>query len=367
MARLRGTGDGVGSGFRARGESPAAATSGGGATGYTFRSGAFAHVLNFVTMVAPLDLTVLLQGESGTGKSRLAQLIHSQSPRRAKDCARIDLGFGDDSLIDSKLFGHVRGSFTGAISAREGCFHATRGGTVFLDELGKASLSIQKRLLWVIEYREITPVGVDRPLRVDVRMVAATSVPLADLVARDLFLADLDHRIGALRIVLPTLRDHREDIPHLVAQMLTRFAPHYGYPDLRPPSVDQALMAVIAGAPLTGNIRELESIVTGLLVYARGERTVTLAHRTNYLEEMLPLGPTSVAVARAIPQAAARNTSVGRRPARPRKRRVSDLELEEALRANDGNKTTAAKQLDIDRTTVVRRTAGHPKHHDPGT
>lgn len=220
---------------------------------------------------------VLLEGESGTGKTYFARYLHEHSPRASGPFESVVLPTLDDNLAPSELFGHVRGAYTDARQHRPGRFVSANGGTLFLDEIGKASLKLQAKLLHAVEYREIWPVGSDRSVRVDVRLIAATNVPLEELVAEGEFLPDLVPRLSAFRVRLPALRERREDIPALVEQFVALRSPQYGY-GAQLPSVDAGLMALLTEAEWPNNLRELDATVQRLLVHAEGADTLTSKH-----------------------------------------------------------------------------------------
>jgi DNA-binding NtrC family response regulator len=183
----------------------------------------------------------------------------------------------DDNLAASDLFGHVRGAYTDARQNRSGCFSSASGGTLFLDEIGKASASVQRKLLHAIERREIWPVGSDRPIRIDVRLVAATNVPLVELVASAGFLPDLLARLSAFRVRIPSLRERAGDIPALVDQFLDARATQCGYA-AGPPSMETRLLRLLQAAEWPNNLRQLDATVQRLLINADGARVLTLEH-----------------------------------------------------------------------------------------
>jgi DNA-binding NtrC family response regulator len=222
-------------------------------------------------------MALLLEGESGTGKSYLARRVHEWSPRAARSFSAVSLAELDDAIASSDLFGHVAGAFTDARHSRAGHFQTANGGTLFLDEIGKASPSVQKKLLGVIETGEFRPVGSDRSVRVDVRLVFAHNVPIASLVERGTFLPDLYARISTFQVEIPPLRERPEDIPALVQHFLARYAPRCGYPD-GPPRVAPSLMDALAHAPWQLNVRELEGAVQLLLVEGAGSAELTLEY-----------------------------------------------------------------------------------------
>lgn len=220
--------------------------------------------------------TILIEGESGTGKTWLAHRIHEMSPRGKAQYRKCVLSALDDALASDELFGHVPGAFTGARESRAGVFVSASGGTVFLDEIGKASLPVQQKLLDAIESHVIVQLGSDRPLNVDVRVIAATNVPLLQLVHEKKFLPDLYARLKTFRIVLPPLRDRAIDIPFLVKQYVAVRAADCGYESV--PEVDGELMAALVRAKWRENLRELEAAVHRLLVEAEGASVLTLRH-----------------------------------------------------------------------------------------
>jgi DNA-binding NtrC family response regulator len=237
---------------------------------------AFRRILRKIERYARFDIPVLLEGESGTGKTILARYLHDRSDRAAREFLPLDLGALDDELAGSALFGHIKGSYTGAAANRSGLFAEAHGGTVFLDEIGKASASVQRRLLRVVDSGELTPVGGNRAMRVNVRVVSATNIPLDALVESGRFLPDLAARIRACTIILPPLREHREDIPALVRHFVVQLAPRTRY--ARTPAVDDRLMLALTRAPWRDNVRGLAFAVQRLLIEAHPSRVLRLQH-----------------------------------------------------------------------------------------
>jgi len=236
--------------------------------------------LHSIESFAPFeDATVLIEGESGTGKSFAARLLHQCSPRAREIFHPLTLSTLDDNIAASDLFGHLSGSYTDARQNRPGHFVTANRGTLFLDEIGKASAAVQRKLLHAIEHKEITPVGADRAVRLDVRLVAATNIPLETLIARGTMLEDLAARIMHFRVRLPALRERRKDIPALVRQFVGLRAATYGHP-LRPPKVHPDLMEALCGAKWPYNLRELDGVMRRLMVEAAvdGKNELSLKH-----------------------------------------------------------------------------------------
>ena len=228
------------------------------------RSRAMNAVFRVVEKVAPTDSTILIYGESGTGKELVARAIHDKSRRSEGRFVSINCGALPESLLESELFGHVKGSFTGAVRDKEGLFSVARGGTFFLDEVGETSASIQVKLLRVLQEREIVPVGGTKPLRVDVRLIAATNADLTQLVRSGKFRADLYYRLNVIPIVVPPLRERKEDIPLLIEHFLERYSGGHK-------KISDEAMEVILGYDWPGNVRELENIIERAVILQEGD------------------------------------------------------------------------------------------------
>jgi two-component system, NtrC family, response regulator HupR/HoxA len=222
------------------------------------------EVAKLVEKVARSHATTLIHGESGTGKELVARAIHYHGPRAKKPFVVQNCSAFNDNLLESALFGHVRGAFTGAVKDQRGLFEAADGGTFFLDEIGDMSAALQVKLLRVLQEGTLTPVGGTKPLKVDVRVVAASHKDLAAMVARREFREDLFYRINVLKISLPALRDRRSDIPLLVRHFLRKHLPA----QRALPRITPAAMAVLMSYPWPGNIRELENEIERMLVLA---------------------------------------------------------------------------------------------------
>jgi DNA-binding NtrC family response regulator len=252
------------------------------------RSKTFNFALHQVARFAGDDsITIIFEGESGTGKNWLARLAHQLSRRSARDLHEKSLANIVDSLASSELFGHVQGAYTDARSSRPGAFQSANHSTLFIDEIGKASLSVQGLLLRAVEERVIFPVGADRPVKVDVRLLAATNVSLHSLVDQERFLPDLYARLGPFRIHLPPLRERREDIPDLARYFLSQHALRRGY-SVGLPTIHPALMTALAGAHWKYNLRELDGTMHRLIVEADSSAELTLDHCVEDLEYLRP-------------------------------------------------------------------------------
>jgi len=227
----------------------------------------FRAVLDLINKVAPVDSAVLLRGETGTGKEVIAQAIHDASPRRNNRFVAINCAAIPAALLESELFGHERGAFTGAVSQRLGRFQSADRGTIFLDEIGDLPLELQPKLLRVLQEQEVEPLGGTRPVRVNVRVIAATNQDLEAMVEERKFRADLYYRLNIFPINLPSLREREEDIPLLVAHFVRKFSERVGKSiDCVPDEVMEALQR----HHWPGNIRELQNFIERSLIMATG-------------------------------------------------------------------------------------------------
>jgi formate hydrogenlyase transcriptional activator len=230
-------------------------------------SPALLAMLRKVDQVAPLDSSVLVLGETGTGKELIARAIHNRSARRDRPLVKVNCSAISAGLVESELFGHVKGAFTGALERRVGRFELADGGTIFLDEIGDLPLETQVKLLRVLQEREFEPVGSSRTVRVDVRVIAATNRDLPEALRTGRFRADLFYRLSVFPIEVPPLRERRADIPQLVTFLLARFARRFGK---RAASVSAATMERLASYPWPGNIRELQNVIERAVVLGDG-------------------------------------------------------------------------------------------------
>ena len=305
---------------------------------FVARSTAFSRALERLEAFAEFDDTVLIEGESGTGKTQLARHVHARSARATKSYSSISLAELDDSLASSELFGHVSGAFTGAHGHRPGLFVAASGGTLFLDEIGKASATVQRKLLHAIERKEVRPVGADRTVRADVRLVAATNVPLVELVLAGSFLPDLMSRVAFLRVRIPPLRERRADLPELVRAAIESLAAGYGYGTA--PDVAPELMAALCAAEWPGNLRELDATIRVLLISARRR-----------------VGSANVLTLDACVEDLAYLHTIADRGARA----LTSERVREALGQSGGKVAPAARRLGVSRATLHRHLAGAPE------
>lgn len=290
------------------------------------KSAAMKKVQELIEMVAPTDATVLITGESGTGKEVVARAIHAASPRRYMPMVTIHCGALTETLLESELFGHERGAFTGAQYRKKGKFEVADGGTVFLDEISDISLKTQSDLLRVLQEKEIVRVGGNQPIKVDFRCIAATNKNLEGLVKGGTFRPDLYYRLHVFCIDLPPLRDRREDIPLLVNHFLNKFCMATSRPV---PQVSQEAMELLMSHEWPGNVRELENAVERALVVGRGPEIKATDFSFRFQTEPVPAGRTLSDVERA--------------------------HIERILRETDNNLSKAARILDIDRTTLYNK------------
>lgn len=232
------------------------------------RSAAMQDVMNLVSRVAPTPSTVLITGESGVGKEVVARAIHHFSEFRERVFLPVNCGAIPENLLESQLFGHLRGAFTGATSNQEGLFQRARGGTIFLDEIGDLPLNLQVKLLRAIEAKEILPVGATTPIHVEVRVIAATNRDLGVLVEEGRFRDDLYYRLNVVNIEIPPLRERREDIPPLVDYFTHRLNR-----DLKKnyKGAESTTMKLLLSLPWKGNVRELANVIEHAMILGEGE------------------------------------------------------------------------------------------------
>jgi transcriptional regulator with GAF, ATPase, and Fis domain len=253
-------------------------------------------VMERVELVAPSDAPVLIFGETGTGKELVARAIHNRSPRRNGPFDRVNCGAIPPELIDSQLFGHERGAFTGAVESRRGWFERADGGTLFLDEIGELPLAAQVRMLRILQDGWMERVGGEEAINVDVRIIAATHRDLAAMVAEGQFRQDLWYRIAVFPVVLPPLRERREDIARLAEHFAQRAATRFGLSPASPTAED---LALLASYPWPGNVRELGAVIDRAAILGNGKRLeVAKALGLDAATSVAPRETAAVAVSR---------------------------------------------------------------------
>jgi len=290
------------------------------------KSPAMKKVMELIEMVAPTEATVLITGESGTGKEVVARAIHAAGPRRYMPMVTLHCGALTETLLESELFGHEKGAFTGAQYRKKGKFEVADGGTIFLDEISDISLKTQTDLLRVLQEKEIVRVGGNQPIKVDFRAIAATNKNLETLVKAGSFRPDLYYRLHVFCIDLPPLRDRREDIPLLVGHFLNKFCMATSR---QVPAITQEAMEVLMRHDWPGNVRELENAVERALVVGRGSEIRPSDFSFQFDGDAPKAGRTLEDVER--------------------------VHIERILRETQHNLSRAARILDIDRTTLYNK------------
>ena len=294
------------------------------------RSHAIRDVLARVVKIAPTDAIVLITGESGTGKELIARAVHANSKRDNRPFVTVNCAAITETLLESELFGHGKGAFTGAISARKGLFEEADGGTFFFDEIAETTVSFQAKLLRAIQEGEIRRIGENKPIKVDIRVIAATNVELSRAVEERRFRQDLYYRLNVARFHLPPLRERREDIPLLVEFFLDK----YNRKMSKRAAMGEDVLESMVGYEYPGNIRELENMVEQAVALSTGD-VITM-------DDVMPQAPKRA------------SRSAGKTLADI----VDDAEreaVETALRAFDGSRERAAEALNISATTLWRK------------
>jgi DNA-binding NtrC family response regulator len=303
-----------------------------GLPGVIAQSPAMHAVLDLVERVAPTDATLLIQGESGTGKEVIAKAVHHASARAARPFVAVNCGAVPETLLESELFGYMRGAFTGAVASKLGLFEEADGGTLFLDEIAEMPAALQVKLLRVLQSGEVRRLGATQAATIDVRVIAATNGNLGALISQGTFREDLFYRLNVIQVVLPPLRDRREDIPALAEHFLTRTAGKLGRELRLSPGTLERLLRY----PWPGNVRELENAI---------ERAAILA-RSDVLE------PDD------LPPHVAAGLQLGPSPALPRQTTLAETErvhILQTLERFGRNHSGAAEALGIGRTTLWRK------------
>jgi two-component system response regulator AtoC len=294
------------------------------------RSPAMQQLFDMISLVADSSATVLIQGESGTGKELVAKTIHQLSPRRDKPFVVVDCGSLPETLLESELFGHVKGAFTGAVRHKPGLFEEADGGTIFLDEIADTTSAFQGKLLRVLQEGEIKRVGGNRPMKVNARVVSATNKDLAEMVKMKRFRQDLYYRLAVLPLEVPPLRERREDIPLLVEHFVQQSCARHGQP-MR--SVPAQLLNGLREAPWPGNVRELQHYIERAVVTTKG---AVLS-----CTDVVALGLKAAADLRSVSKGA--------------KQHAEKARIIEALTDSKGSRVEAAKILKISRAGLYNK------------
>ncbi len=300
------------------------------------RTAGMLGVYKQIAFAADSTAPVLILGESGTGKELVARAVHANGRRASRPFVALNCGAVPETLLESELFGHARGAFTGAIGDRKGIFEQASGGTVFLDEIGETSLALQVRLLRAIEEGEVRPVGGNRAMQVDARVISATNRNLADEVSEQRFRQDLYYRLSVIVITVPPLRERRADIPLLVERFLQSAGARAG----RPVDVSPAALDALVGYDWPGNVRELENTIERAVLFSRSAA--------------IDVADLPEAVGRSSVSADLHQRVFADLPS------LDELErryLAHVLQAVGGNRTRAAEVLGIDRRTLYRMAA----------
>ena len=312
-------------------------------------SRALKDVLDKMRLVAPSRATILIEGESGTGKELIAQAIHQASPRARSPFVAVHCAALSENLLESEIFGHERGSFTGATERRVGRFESADGGTLFLDEIGEISASTQVKLLRFLETKSIERVGGSKPIDLDVRLVAATNRNLEQLSRDGKFRDDLFFRLNVVRLMMPPLRERTEDIPLLLAHFIKIFSAENGVPAL---TVETGALRTLQAYPWPGNIRELRNFCENAVVMRRG------GSLTEYdLEPKFRSQPPLVTTLESSGPTASTAAGGGSFSVEENEKRL----LREALHKSRGNRTKAAELMGISRRTLHRKIAEWPE------
>ena len=297
-------------------------------------SPAMLEVLALVDRAGPSSATVLIQGESGTGKEVVAKRLHYTSPRVGRPFLAVNCKAFAAGVLESELFGHEKGAFTGAESRRLGCFERASGGTLFLDEIGEVDTAFQAKLLRVLQEGEVLPVGAEAPRPVDVRVVAATNRDLRQEIAAGRFREDLFYRLNVIPVLLPPLRQRPEDVLPLARFFLRRQEESGGLPR----SLSSAAESALRTHAWPGNVRELENVVERAVVLARGE----------------VIGPEDLLLEASAPGAAEGVLDTGQGTLQEGIDRWTEERIRRALAHHGGKRAAAARELGIDRTTLFR-------------
>jgi transcriptional regulator with PAS, ATPase and Fis domain len=287
-------------------------------------------------IIAQTSSTVMITGESGTGKEVIARYIHEASDRSKKPFIAVNISSLAESLIESELFGSVKGSFTGSIKDKIGYLESANNGTLFLDEIGELPMNLQVKILRFIQEGEVIPIGSTQPIKVDVRIIAATNKDLNALIKEGLFREDLYYRLNVIPLHLPPLRERIEDISLLSKYFLEKYSVKYNRNEM---SVDNEVMELLSNYDWPGNVRELENVIERLVVY--NKKLVT--------KNSLPQNITNTAISND-------NNTVKIKIGTMTLQEVEDIIIKKTLDLTDGDKKLAAKILDVSLRTIYRKT-----------
>jgi DNA-binding NtrC family response regulator len=303
------------------------------------------EVFRMINLIAPTDSTVLIQGESGTGKEIVARSIHNRSHRRDRPFIPVNCSAFTESLLESELFGHVRGAFTGAIESKQGLFRAASGGTLFLDEVADMSITTQVKILRVLEERKISPVGSTELHPIDVRIIAATNKPMEEEVRKRAFREDLYYRLNVIPLFLPALRDRKDDIPLLTGHFLAKYSRQMRKQVTK---ISDAARRSLHDYDWPGNVRELENIIQRHVALCEGDtiQSLTISGKPRTIADPI--------------SAASRPERKESLPAEgfELERELENVErgyLKEALKITQGNLTNAAKLLGMSYRSIRYR------------
>ena len=294
-------------------------------------SKAILSVLDLVSKVAGNDVTVLITGESGTGKEMVATAINSESQRKNKPYLKMNCAAIPSELLESQLFGHERGAFTGAISRQEGCFERANGGSLFLDEIGDMAMMTQTKLLRVLQEQEFERIGGSSTIKVDVRIMAATNKSLLDEIKKGRFREDLYYRLNVVEIHIPPLRERIEDIPEIVESFLDEFREKYNKQDLE---ISKNAMSVLTAYSWPGNVRELRNVIERATVLSRGN-IIEIDDFPDKIQKPSKLSDDGIVEDRIYTMA-----------------EMERMYAQKVLEYAGGNKLKAARLLDIDPKTL---------------
>ena len=293
--------------------------------GMVGQSASFKNLIEVIERVRNNRATILIEGESGTGKELVARAIHYNGAFAAKPFIAVNCGAIPENLLESELFGHVKGAFTGATDTREGLFLAADGGTIFLDEIGNASQNVQSRLLRVLQEREVSMVGSSKTRKIQLRIIAATNSDLLAMVQNGLFRQDLYYRLNVVNILTPPLRDRKADIRPIIDVLLKKYGYEYNKPGI---AISEAALDLLLRHSWPGNVRELENVIQRLIIM--GDHTIQLTDLPDYLKYNIAAATETLQPLREVEKAY----------------------ILKVLASVGDNKTAAAEILQIDRKTL---------------